>query len=373
MNSKIKNYLLSGIFLLIIAVFTAGYFIKGTSDFSEAERRALEQFPQVSVKSLESGKFMTDFESFSLDQFPARDAMRSIKSVFERFVFANKQSNDLYYHKGHIASVLYPLDMTMLDYALERFNGLYELYANKGEAKIYFSMIPDKSAYLADDAGVLSVNYKEFIDYMIAGMPEDIEYIDIAELLSIDDFYNTDQHWRQESITDVANALSSAMGNPLSDDYTEVKLETPFYGTYYHQAAIPGIAPDSISYLTNDTIKGCKVSLLDDYGNMKESEMYVLSYAQGRDPYEMYLSGARPLITIENPNADTGKELVVFRDSFGSSIVPLLAESYAKITLCDIRYIAPANLASYVDFENCDDMLFLYSTLIVDAATALRK
>ncbi len=373
MNSKIKNYLLTIVFLLIIAVFTAGYFIKGTSDFSEAERRALEKFPEVSAESLGSGAFMKDFESFSLDQFPLRDTMRSIKSVFERFVFANKESNDLYYHSGHIASVLYPLDKEMLDYALARFNNLYDLYAKDTEAKVYFSMIPDKSAYLADDAGVLSVDYREFIEYMISGMPKNIEYIDISELLSADDFYYTDQHWRQEKIADVANKLSEAMGNPLSDNYDEIKLETPFYGTYYHQAAIPGVSPDSISYLTNETIKNCKVSLLGDDGNFKKSEMYVLSYAEGRDPYEMYLSGARPLIVIENPNADTDKQLVVFRDSFGSSIIPLLAESYAKITLCDIRYIAPANLASYVDFDNCDDILFLYSTLIVDAATALRK
>ena len=372
MNNKIKNYLLSGIFLLIIGFFSISYFIKGQTDFSDAERRALDKFPKITLESLENGQFMKDFENFSLDQFPARDGMRSIKSVFERFVFQNRESNDLYYHKGHIASVLYPLDKQMLDYALERFNKLYELYANDS-MKVYFSMIPDKSAYLAESAGVLSVNYSEFIEYMIDGMPKALSYIDISHLLSADDFYNTDQHWRQENIPDVANALSSAMGNPLSDEYETVTLETPFYGTYYHQAAIPGVSPDSISYLTNDTIKGCTVSLLDDYGNFKKSQMYELSYANGRDPYEMYLSGARPLIIIENKNADTDKHLVVFRDSFGSSVIPLLAESYAKITLCDIRYIAPGDLAAYVDFESCDDMLFLYSTLIVDAATALRK
>ena len=372
MNNKIKNYLLSGIFIAIIGIFSALYFIKGSSDFSEAERRTLAKFPEISVESLTNGQFMKDFESFSLDQFPARDGMRSVKSVFERFIFANRESNDLYYHAGHIASVLYPLDKEMLDYALDRFNNLYDMYADEG-MNVYFSMIPDKSAYLADDAGVLSVDYDEFIDYMISGMPENIGYIDVSSLLSADDFYYTDQHWRQENIADVANALSTAMGNPLDDEYETVTLDTPFYGTYYHQAAIPGVSPDSISYLTNKTIEGCTVSILDDYGNFKESVMYELSYAQGRDPYEMYLSGARALITIENPNADTDKQLVVFRDSFGSSIIPLLAESYAKITLCDIRYTSPASLAHYVDFENCDDMLFLYSTLIVDAATALRK
>ena len=42
---------------------------------------------------------------------------------------------------------------------------------------------------------------------------------------------------------------------------------------------------------------------------------------------------------MENPKAETNRELVIFRDSFGSSIAPLFAEGYKKITLLDIRYL----------------------------------
>ena len=87
--------------------------------------------------------------------------------------------------------------------------------------------------------------------------------------------------------------------------------------------------------------------------------------AYGKDPYQMFLSGSISLMTIENPNATTDKELIIFRDSFGSSITPLLVEGYAKITLVDIRYIIPDRLGGFVNFEG-SDVLFLYSTLVLN-------
>ena len=93
--------------------------------------------------------------------------------------------------------------------------------------------------------------------------------------------------------------------------------------------------------------------------------------AYGKDPYEMFLSGSLSLITIENPNATTDKELVIFRDSFGSSIAPLLVEGYAKITLVDIRYITSDLVGRFIDFEN-QDVLFLYSTLVLNNSVTLK-
>ena len=38
------------------------------------------------------------------------------------------------------------------------------------------------------------------------------------------------------------------------------------------------------------------------------------------------------LLTVDNPNARTDRELVIFRDSFGSSLAPLLLEGYSRVT-----------------------------------------
>lgn len=72
-----------------------------------------------------------------------------------------------------------------------------------------------------------------------------------------------------------------------------------------------------------------------------------------------------PLIEIQNQNAETKKELLIFRDSFGSSLAPLLIENYKKITLIDLRYISSDILDNYIIF-NDQDVLFIYSTLILN-------
>ena len=126
--------------------------------------------------------------------------------------------------------------------------------------------------------------------------------------------------------------------------------------------------PDVIYYLDHDVLNQCKVY---DFQNEKDILIYDMAKAQGEDPYEMFLSGAISLITIENPNATTDKELIIFRDSFASSLAPLLAEGYAKMTLVDIRYIRSDMLSQFITFEN-QDVLFIYSTLVLNHSETLK-
>ncbi len=77
------------------------------------------------------------------------------------------------------------------------------------------------------------------------------------------------------------------------------------------------------------------------------------------------------MLIIENEKCNTEKELVLFRDSFGSSIAPLLIENYRKITMIDLRYIS-SSLLDIVDFNENQDILFLYSTTVINNSFTLR-
>lgn len=99
--------------------------------------------------------------------------------------------------------------------------------------------------------------------------------------------------------------------------------------------------------------------------------VYDLEKAEGQDPYEIFLSGSKSLLTIENPACDTGRELILFRDSFGGSIAPLLAEGYSAVTVVDIRYVSSDMLERLVDFHG-QDVLFLYSTLVLNNSITLK-
>ena len=99
--------------------------------------------------------------------------------------------------------------------------------------------------------------------------------------------------------------------------------------------------------------------------------MYDESQMQEDDPYELFIGGPSSLITVDNPACDNNRHLIIFRDSFGSSLGPLLAQGYEKTTLIDIRYIQPAMLKQFVDFEGAD-VLFIYSTMVLNNADTLK-
>lgn len=348
--------------LLSLAIFS---WLKPADIFSDSERRGLKQFPKLTVETLIDGTFARNFESYALDQFPLRDTFRIIKSLTAGYVFQQQDVNGLYVHDGHIASVEYPMNPDSLEWAAGRFQNIYEMYLKGTETRLYFSIIPDKGYFLAEESGHLAMDYGAFVADMTKQVPY-LDYIDIMNQLTADDYYLTDSHWKQTNLLGVVQMLTERMNVPLNTAYDTVDLEEPFYGVYYGQLARP-MKADTLSYLTNDQLEQCKVF---DWQNNKDLPMYDSKKATGKDPYEMFLGGPLSLVTIENPHAATDRELVMFRDSFGSSIAPLFAESYRKITLVDIRYIQPAILKNYIEFDQ-QDVLFLYSTSVLNNSSTI--
>lgn len=363
-----KNKLMTIIFSIVLAVFTLSCLLKPDTAFSESERRPLAERPAFSTESIFSGEFMSGFEEYTVDQIPLREPLRTIKALFSTKIFGKKDNNGLFTANGHISKIEYTQNDEMLSLAAEKFNFLYESYMKDKDMNIFLSIVPDKNIFLAKENGYLSLDYEKLIDDFKSKVPY-MQYIDILPLLSLEDYYYTDSHWKQESITDIAESLASEMGADVSAKYTENALANPFRGVYLGQSALPH-KPDTIKYLTNDILDSCTVTYYDN-GIPEIRDMYNMEKANGKDPYEMFLSGTSPLLTIENPNSKTTKELILFRDSFGSSIAPLFAPGYRKITVVDIRYIQSGFLGNFIDFDN-QDVLFLYSTTLLNNSTALR-
>lgn len=48
--------------------------------FLTTERRKLTQRPKFSLDTMSDGSFMTEFEKYTLDQFPLRDQFRTLKA-----------------------------------------------------------------------------------------------------------------------------------------------------------------------------------------------------------------------------------------------------------------------------------------------------
>jgi len=360
---------IGAIFLVALwAVLTGFAWFGPAKESSEAERRPLEQMPQVTMDAILDGSFMTDFESYTLDQFPLRDTFRQIKSLFHYYALGQGDNNDIYIADGYAAKQEYPLNQTSIDYALGRFNRLYDKYLKDSGCTAFSVVVPDKSYYLADSSGQLAMDYDSLFSQMAVGMPW-ATHIDITDCLSAEDYYRTDTHWRQERLLGAAERISSVMGltAPKAEDFTVTALERPFYGVYYGQAALP-MEPETMYLMESQLLSQCRVY---DYESGKYAQVYDRTKLESKDLYDVYLSGSRSLLTIENPNAPADRELIVFRDSFGSSIVPLLVQDYAKVTLVDIRYISMDVLGQFLEFHG-QDVLFIYSTLVLNNSSTIK-
>ena len=350
---------------IVFVSLTMASWLLPPQEFSDNERRKLTQRPKFFLDTMSDGSFMTEFEKYTLDQFPLRDQFRTLKAYTTYDVFGQLDNHDIYIQDGYAAKLEYPLQMDSLEHAADRFAYIYEKYLADKEMNIYLSIVPDKSYFLAEKHGYLSTDYEKLFHVMRNHMNY-ADYIDITGTLDITDYYKTDTHWRQEKLPETAAVLAEGMGTSISGAYTEYALDVPFYGVYYGLSALP-LPPETLYYLSNDVLDGCIVTNHED---QTMGSIYNMEKKSGKDPYEIFLSGPRSLITIENPNCKSDKELVIFRDSFGSSIAPLLSEGYAKITLVDIRYLRADLLERFIEFKN-QDVLFLCSTSVLNHSETL--
>ncbi len=367
MDKKIRTVGFGVLIILWAGLAVTGWFSSDKA-ISNAERRPLQQKPTLSADTLLSGSFMEKFEDYTLDQFPLRDTFRTVKSLFSDKVLRQKDNNGIYMEDGYAAKLEYPLNSPSVSHALKKFNSIYETYLQDTGSQIYMTVIPDKGYYLAQPNGYPTMDYAELFARVAEGMPW-AEQVDITANLQIDDYYRTDTHWRQEKLLGVAQTLCRAMDaqKPEETDFAEVLAADGFYGVYHGQAALP-MEPDALYILENELLKNCRVY---NHETKTYQPVYDTVKLSGADPYEVYLSGAQAMLTIENPYAKTDRELIVFRDSFGSALAPLLVQGYRTVTLVDIRYVSTAVLEQYLTFHG-QDVLFAYSTTVLNNSSTLK-
>lgn len=366
---KKKTQQIYTIVVMVVLVFGLSLFavLKPAGDFSESERRPLEQLPELSIKTLLNGDFMDNFENYTNDQFPMRDTFRAVKALAKYYLFGLSDNNELYFADGHVVKLDFPINQESLDHAADRFTELYETYMKDKVNKVVFTVVPDKGFYLGEKNGYPVMDYDHMINFFKNELPF-AEHIEIFGLIDENDYYLTDTHWQQQDLTEVAEKILIHLGARPFEDFEEKVATENFHGVYYGQSALP-LKPEKIVYLTTPELEHMTVF---NYETGLKGGIYDFEKLNGKDPYEFYLSGAVPLLEVTNSSAESERHLIIFRDSFGSSLSPLLMRDYSKITIIDTRYLLPNFIGEYVDFEGAD-VLMMYSTLILNDSFIIKK
>lgn len=362
MNDKIKNVVVTISFLFVIIITFFINIITKDVTISLTERRKLQQFPKISISTLFDGSFFEKFEKYTMDQFFEREVFRKLKANIEIGLLKKQDNNNIYEYNKSLIEQIYPLNEKSILNLTNKMNEINERYITNTN-RVYYTIVPDKNYFVNENN--LKLDYQKMKDII----KENIEwaiYIDIFDSLELSSYYYTDSHWKQEKLQGVVNKIKNEMNIEIENKYEEKKI-TDFKGVYVGRYLL-NANNDEIRILTNEIIENC---IVYNYETKKETKIYDMEKLNAPDKYDIYLSGAVPLLTINNPKSKEDKELIVFRDSYGSSLVPLLVEGYSKITVIDTRYISPKRLEEYVKFEN-SDILFIYSTMLINNSTSLR-
>ena len=345
-------------FLMILFGFSITHILLPDQKISISERREYKTLPKFTLDS----KYINNLEQYLLDHFPLRDTFRSIKAHYNLNLLQMLDNNKIYVKDKQIFKLNYPLNMQSVDYFKQHIQTLKANFSDDNQ--VYFMLIPDKNYYV-EDSNFLKIDY-EFIQKQLVF--DDVKEIAIFDLLSLDDYYDSDSHWRQNHLDKIVKRMDEVMKfNYQSMDFMQNTFDD-FYGVYYGESAL-NLNSDTIIYLTNSILNQCEVTYLE---NKTLSSLYNEDNLTSMDAYEVFLDGASSFITIENKQALTNKELIVFRDSFGSSLVPLLAPYYQKISVVDLRYITLEMVNEMIDYQN-QDILMMYNVALVNESFSLKK
>lgn len=287
-----------------------------------------------------------------------------------------------YVADGKIAEISRPLDEKSVSRAADRFAYLNDTYLAPNQIQPYIAMIPDKDYYLSGEKNAGQMDYAALFAQVYRSMNY-ASPIDLTGVLDGNCYYATDIHWKQECLLPAAeHIICSMQGTSPADPLSyETKIATDrFVGSYADAVTaargrkkrlFSSIPPDTIRYLTNETLESASVYY---YDTDTTAGLYRPDKLESRNPYDFFLSGPVALLHITNNNSETEQKLIVFRDSFGSSLVPLLLPYYKELLVVDIRYTMSDRLGEQVDFSVWAgaDALYLYSTTLLNRSISLR-
>jgi hypothetical protein len=359
---KLRDTLNLAVFAVVIGAFLALGLLLPPPEVLKSERRLPAQFPERSARALLSGSFMDKFEGFAADRFPFRDAFRAIRAATVLGITLQSDKSGLYSDGavglgefGRVDKAAYKQAAQKIASMAERLEGL----------NVYYSVIPDKSMYAAKYLpGYDHAEAEAALSEALGGL----RYIPIEDTLAADCYYRTDLHWDQSRIRNTVARLLAAMGAGEAPTRPETDAGA-FHGVYAGRLALP-VAPDLLTYAENPELSASYLNA--STLAFEPGPLYYPGEITGIDPYNVFLGGPRPLAVIESKAAHNERGLYLFCDSFGSSLAPLLAPAYAKVTVIDLRYIHADMLGQYVDFRPQGDALFIYGAQLLNNPSVLQ-
>ena len=372
MKRRISLIIITIVFFCSIVLAPIMLIAMPKKEFSENENRKLATMPDFSFSSFAEGEYTKKIESFLIDQFPFRDYFVSLKSKLE-IMLGRKEINDIYVCENGYFIDVYKKPKNNID----MIEGVNELASSLKTAKIQLMLVPTAVRVYKEYLPKTAQSYDQMKTIEEIYSSVNAKCIDVSEtLFSHKDekqlFYKLDHHWTTYSAYLAYYEFCRNNGiTPLEESEFEIKVATDsFKGTTYSKVNDYSVLGDTIEYYENPDLE---VDVYYDDTDEHSSSMYEFSYLEKKDKYSFFLNNLHSLLTIENKNIDSDKELVVVKDSYANCMVPFLANHYKKIYVIDPRNYNDV-ISDFVNaHEKVTDVFVLYNVSTLDTDVGVKN
>lgn len=398
---------------LLAAVMAVLPFIR--PEYSEVEKRELQDFPEFSFKALVTGDYFDGINLWFSDTFPMRDKFVALNTAINDCFGINTVQVHGDVHKGDEIPVIQPEaqppDTESVDSlpevepepepqlpAVEQLGAMlivddaaFEYYNfNQQTADSYSAAISRAADMLAGRSWVYdmivptsmditmmdkmrentnSSDQKAAIDYMYSIMSPNVYEVDsFTSLRKHRDeyiYFRTDHHWTALGAYYAYREFAAVKGVAPVDlsAFTEYRFDG-FLGSFYAESGQKpqlGANPDYVMAYEPTQVQYIHTWL--EAGG--ETDFHIVSNADDLSESNKYLTfvcGDHPLGVITNPAITDNSSCVIIKESFGNAMVSYLTQHYQNVWVVDYRYISKVysgTLSQFVDEKGIGEVIFL--------------
>ena len=354
--------------LLCLFAFVIVNALARDREYSSAENRKLAQLPRFSLSALADGSYFAAWEDYLADQFVGRDTWITIDLQASRLLGAKEAGGVYLCAEDYLMEAPAAPEEAALARNLDAINAFAVRHE---ELKISMTVVPNAACVMAEklpDNAPVRDQRQDIRD--IAERLQGVNFLDVTDALTQHAgeaiYYRTDHHWTSlgayYAFSDMAAGLD--IEQPVAE-YDIYPVTDDFEGTLASKSGCHAVTDVIELYVPKIdlqyyvTVDGERTATMYDREKLNE-----------KDQYAVFLGGNDARVDITT-TAETGKTLLIFKDSYANCFLQFLLPYYDRIILLDARYYY-GDADSVISREGVTDVLFLYNanTFLTDRVLA---
>lgn len=354
--------------LLCLLAFALVNALARDREYSPAENRKLAQLPKFSLSALTDGSYFAAWEDYLADQFVGRDTWITLNLQASRLLGAKEAGGVYLCADDYLMEPPAAPDEEALKRNLDAINAFAARHEN---LQLCMSVVPNAACVMAEKLPANAPVRDQRQDIQdIAARVQGVSFLNVTDALTqhADEaiYYRTDHHWTSLGAYYAFSDMAAGLGiEQPSEEYDVFPVTDSFEGTLASKSGCHAVTDVIELYVPKTDIE-----YYVTVDGERTATMYDREKLEEKDQYAVFLGGNDARVDITT-TAETGRTLLIFKDSYANCFLQFLLPYYDRIILLDARYYY-GDADSVISREGVTEVLFLYNanTFLTDRVLA---